>query len=60
MVASIKIELYDCKDDLDIEKVGTALRTFLENFEGTEEAKGKIVVKIPGFEYWVKIEERES
>lgn len=57
MVASIKIELYDCKDNLDIEKVATALRTFLETLEGTEDAKGKIVVKTPDFMYRLKFEE---
>lgn len=51
MVASIKIELYDCKDNLDIEEVATALKMFLLTNEETEDAKGKIIVKIPGWEY---------
>lgn len=58
--ASIKIELYDCKDNLDLEKIAMALRTFLDTFEGTEDAKGKITVKIPGWEYRLEIEEREN
>lgn len=58
--ASIKIELYDCRDNLDLEKAAVALRAFLETFDGTEDAKGKITVKIPGWEYRLKIEEREN
>ena len=60
MVASIKIELYDCKDNLDIEELATALKIFLMTNEGTEDAKGKIIVKVPNCEYRAKIEERES
>lgn len=58
--ASIKIELYDCKDNLDLEELATALKMFLLTNEETEDAKGKITVKIPGWEYRLKIEEREN
>lgn len=55
--ASIKIELYDCKDNLDLEELATALQMFLITYEETECAKGKIIVKIPGQEHWRYIKE---
>lgn len=55
--ASIKIELYDCEVNLNMQELAIALQTSIKTCKGTENAKGKIVVKIPGFEYRVEIEE---
>lgn len=55
MVASCKIELYDCKDNLDIEELAKALQMLLYTYEETADAKGKIIVKIPDFEYRLKM-----
>ena len=61
MVASCKIELHsDGSNDLDIEELATALRAFLHTFEATQDAAGKIIVKIPGWEYRLSIKECES
>ena len=61
MIASCKIELYsDGPNDLDIEELATALRTFLHAFEATKDTEGKIIVKIPGWEYRLNIKECEN
>ena len=55
MVINIKIELYDCKDSLDVEELATALKMFLLTNEETEDAKGTISVKNIDYESRLKV-----